>query len=97
MLATFVARAEYRAGAGVPAAALGLALAPGFLVVDQDAGQLTSGPATDPNTGPLLAPVAIALIGAGPARLSAPQIVAGAAARSARIRAAWASRSSAVA
>jgi hypothetical protein len=61
--------AEYLVGLGVlarrtrvPAAALGLALALAFWIFGQDLGQLSSGQATDPNSGPLLAPMAIALI-----------------------------------
>jgi hypothetical protein len=65
-----LAVAEYLIGVGalarptrVPAAALGLALALWFWVVNQDLGSLASGQATDPNSGPLLALMAIALVG----------------------------------
>jgi hypothetical protein len=61
--------AEYVVGVGaltaptrVPAAATGLVLALVFWVVGQDLGQLSSGKATDPNSGPLLALMAMALI-----------------------------------
>jgi hypothetical protein len=61
---------EYLVGVGalarptrLPAAAVGLALALGFWVGSQDLGGLTSGQATDPNSGPLLALMAIALAG----------------------------------
>jgi hypothetical protein len=61
--------AEYVIGAGalarrtrVAAGVLGLALALLFWVFGQDAGQLSTGQATDPNSGPLLALMAIALI-----------------------------------
>jgi hypothetical protein len=61
--------AEYLIGVGVlaprtrvPAAALGLALALVFWVFGQDLGQLTSGRATDPNSGLVLALMAIAVI-----------------------------------
>jgi hypothetical protein len=61
--------AEYLIGLGalarptrLPAAASGLALSLAFWVTGQGAGQLFSGHATDPNTGPLLALTAIALI-----------------------------------
>jgi hypothetical protein len=45
------------------AAATGLALALGFWVSSQHFGQLFSGQATDPNTGPVLALFALALMG----------------------------------
>src|SRR3954447_18615134 len=47
----------------VPAAAFGVALSLALWVASQDFGNLTSGQATDPNTGPLLALMAIALLG----------------------------------
>src|SRR5215204_2460369 len=60
--------AEYLIGLGalitrtrVPAATLGLALSLTFWVLGQDLGQLFSGQATDPNSGPLLALLALAL------------------------------------
>ncbi|HEX6651542.1 MAG TPA: hypothetical protein VF072_02270 [Thermoleophilaceae bacterium] len=63
---------EYLVGAGalyartrVPAAALGLGLALAFWGFDQAFGGLTSGQATDPNTGPVLALMAIAVMGTG--------------------------------
>jgi hypothetical protein len=62
--------AEYLIGLGVlasrtrmPAAALGLALGLVFWVVGQHFGGLSSGQATDSNSGPLVALMAIALIG----------------------------------
>jgi hypothetical protein len=65
-----LAVAEYLVGVGalarptrIQAAALGLALAVAFWVVSQDFGSITSGQATDPNTGPVLALMAIALLG----------------------------------
>ena len=72
--------AEFLIGAGalvgrtrVPAAALGFVLALVFWVFGQDAGQLTSGQATDPNTGVVLALMAVALVAvrSGPFRVSA--------------------------
>jgi hypothetical protein len=60
--------AETLAGLGIltrrtrrVAASLGFALALWMWVVGQDLGQLTSGEATDPNTGPLLALMAVVL------------------------------------
>jgi hypothetical protein len=46
----------------VPAVALGLALTVAFWVLGQDLGALYTGQATDPNSGPLLAVMAIALL-----------------------------------
>jgi hypothetical protein len=67
-----VVAAEYLIGIGalarrtrMPAAALGLALAVVFWVFGQQFGQLFSGQATDPNTGPVLALMAIALLAVG--------------------------------
>jgi hypothetical protein len=64
--------AEYLVGVGalvrstrVPAAALGLALALAFWVLGQDLGALSSGQATDPNSGPVLALMAIAVMSLG--------------------------------
>jgi hypothetical protein len=45
-----------------PAVALGLALALAFWAMGQDLGALYTGQATDPNSGPLLALMAIALL-----------------------------------
>jgi hypothetical protein len=47
-----------------PAVALGLALTVAFWVLGQDIGALYSGQATDPNTGPLVAVMAIAVLAA---------------------------------
>jgi hypothetical protein len=61
--------AEYLIGVGalarrtrLPAVALGLALTLAFWVLGQDLGQLDSGQATDPNVGPVLALMAVALL-----------------------------------
>jgi hypothetical protein len=61
--------AEYLIGLGalarptrVAVAMLGMALAVVFWVSNQNAGQLSSGQATDPNTGPLLLLMAVSLI-----------------------------------
>jgi len=52
-----------------PSVALGLALTLAFWVLGQDLGQLYTGQATDPNSGPLIALMAIALLaGAGGVR-----------------------------
>jgi hypothetical protein len=48
----------------VPAVAAGFVLALAIWVVGQDLGQLSSGQATDPNTAPLIALMAIAILGA---------------------------------
>jgi hypothetical protein len=48
-----------------PAVALGLALTVVFWVLGQDLGQIYSGQATDPNSGPLIALMAIALLAGG--------------------------------
>jgi hypothetical protein len=68
---------EYLVGVGalytrtrVPAAALGLVLSLAFWAFDQAFGSLTSGNATDPNSGPVLALMAIAVMGAPAARVS---------------------------
>ena len=65
-----LAVAEYVVGVGalarptgIPATALGLALALAFWVVSPDLGSLASGQATDPNTSSVLALMAIALLG----------------------------------
>ena len=55
--------ALYRRSRG-PAVAAGFALALAIWFVGQDFGQLYSGQATDPNTGPLIALTAVALLGA---------------------------------
>jgi hypothetical protein len=52
------------------AAAAGLALSAVIWVIGQDLGQLWSGQATDPNSAPLIALMAIALLGTQSARLS---------------------------
>jgi hypothetical protein len=49
----------------VPAVVLGVALTLDFWVLGQQAGALYSGQATDPNTGPALALMGIAVLGAG--------------------------------
>jgi hypothetical protein len=54
-----------------PAVAAGLVLALAFWAVGQDFGQLYSGQATDPNTAPIIALMAIAILGARPARVGA--------------------------
>jgi hypothetical protein len=78
---TALAVTEYLVGVGalaqttrIPAAALGSALTLAFWVSSQDLGSLTTGQATDPNTGPVLVLMAIAIagtaarFGAAPAR-----------------------------
>jgi hypothetical protein len=60
--------ALYR-GTRVPALAAGFVLALAIWVVGQDIGQLYSGQATDPNTAPLIALSAIAILGSRPARV----------------------------
>jgi hypothetical protein len=71
-LVALLVAAEYLIGIGalvqrtrVPAVALGLVLALVFWVFGQDWGLLTSGQATDPNSGPLLALMAIVLLAGG--------------------------------
>jgi hypothetical protein len=54
-----------------PAVAAGLVLALAIWVVGQDLGQLYSGRATDPNTAPLIALLAIAILGDPRARSGA--------------------------
>jgi hypothetical protein len=54
-----------------PAVAAGFVLALAIWVVGQDLGQLSSGHATDPNTAPLVALLAIAILGGRPARVGA--------------------------
>ncbi len=73
--------AEYLVGVGalarttrIPAVALGLALTLVFWIQGQDLGALTTGQATDPNSGPVLALMAIALLTPGAARLALPQL-----------------------
>ncbi|MEA2467061.1 MAG: hypothetical protein QOJ57_1187 [Thermoleophilaceae bacterium] len=75
LLVTLLVAAEYLIGVGalahrtrVPAVALGLVLALVFWVFGQDLGQLTSGQATDPNSGPALALMAVALLAGGSLR-----------------------------
>jgi hypothetical protein len=65
--------AEYLVGIGalaprtrVPAAALGLTLSLAFWTLTQSFGSLTSGQATDPNSGPVLALMALAVVAAEP-------------------------------
>lgn len=78
LLVTVLVAAEYLIGLGAlgprtrtPAVALGLVLALVFWVFGQHLGQLTSGQATDPNSGPALALMAIALLaGSGETRTS---------------------------
>jgi hypothetical protein len=62
--------ALYRRSRG-PAVAAGFVLALAIWVVGQDFGQLYSGHATDPNTAPIIALVAIAVLGARRARVGA--------------------------
>jgi hypothetical protein len=50
----------------VCAAALGIVLAGTFWLVGQDLGELTSGQSTDPNSGPLIIVMALALVRAAP-------------------------------
>jgi hypothetical protein len=52
-----------------PAVAAGFVLALAIWVVGQDPGQLYSGHATDPNTAPIIALLAIALLGSCRARV----------------------------
>jgi hypothetical protein len=54
-----------------PALAAGLVLALALWVVGQDLGQLYSGHATDPNTAPIIALLAIAILGSRRARVGA--------------------------
>lgn len=72
LLIPLLVAAEYLVGVGVlvrrtrtAAAALGLALALAFWAVGQDYGLLFSGQATDPNSGPALALMAVALLAGG--------------------------------
>lgn len=69
LLISALVAAEYLIGLGalarrtrVPAATLGLALTVAFWVLGQNLGQLYTGQATDPNSGPLFALMAIALV-----------------------------------
>jgi hypothetical protein len=69
LLVTLLAEAQALIGVGAlarttrtPAVALGLALTLAFWVLGQDLGQLYTGQATDPNSGPLLALMAVALL-----------------------------------
>ena len=69
LLLSVLVAAEYVIGLGalaprtrVPAATLGLTMTLGFWILGQHLGQLYSGQATDPNSGPLLALMAIALM-----------------------------------
>jgi hypothetical protein len=55
----------------IPAVAAGFALALAIWVIAQDLGQLYSGQATDPNTAPLIALLAIAILGSRRARAGA--------------------------
>jgi hypothetical protein len=54
-----------------PAVAAGFALALAIWVVGQDLAQLYSGHATDPNTAPIIALLAIAILGGRRARVGA--------------------------
>jgi hypothetical protein len=72
LLVGVVVAAEYLIGVGAlwrrtatPAVCLGLALALVFWAFGQHFGQLFSGQATDPNSGPALALMAIALLAGG--------------------------------
>ena len=62
--------ALYRRSRG-PAIAAGFVLALAIWVVGQDLGLLYTGQATDPNTAPIIALMAIAILGALPARVGA--------------------------
>jgi hypothetical protein len=69
LLIVLLVGAEYLVGIGalarrtrMPAVTVGLALALVFWVFGQDLGQLGTGRATDPNSGPILALMAIALM-----------------------------------
>ena len=63
--------ALYRRSRG-PAVAAGLVLALAIWVIGQDLGLLYTGQATDPNTAPIIALVAIAILGSSRARVGAP-------------------------
>jgi hypothetical protein len=72
LVVTLLVAAEVLIGVGVlsqrtrvPALALGLALTLTFWVMGQDLGALYTGQATDPNSGPLIALMAIALLHRG--------------------------------
>jgi hypothetical protein len=54
-----------------PALGAGFVLALAIWVVGQDFGQLYSGQATDPNTAPIIALLAVAILGGRPARVGA--------------------------
>ena len=54
-----------------PAVAAGFVLTLAIWVVGQDVGQLYSGQATDPNTAPIIALLAITILGSSPARVRA--------------------------
>jgi hypothetical protein len=69
----------------VPAVALGLALALVFWVLGQDLGALYTGQATDPNSGPLLALMAIALLSGGTLRMRGSGAAPGVTTRSAEM------------
>lgn len=87
LLVILLVAAEYLIGLGalaprtrIPALTVGLALTVVFWVVGQDLGGLTTGQATDPNSAPILALMAIALLAgsdrawsAGPAQRRRPQ------------------------
>jgi hypothetical protein len=60
-----------------PGVAAGCALALAIWVIGQDLGQLYSGHATDPNTAPIIALVAIAILGGHSARVDAPRVSSG--------------------
>jgi hypothetical protein len=69
LLVSLLVAAEYLIGVGAlarrtrtPAVALGLALTLAFWVLGQNLGELYTGQATDPNSGPVLALMAIALL-----------------------------------
>jgi hypothetical protein len=68
--------ALHRRGRG-PTAVAGFVLALALWVVGQDLGQLYSGQATDPNTAPIIALLAIAMVGGRRSRVGAPVAAVG--------------------
>jgi hypothetical protein len=73
LLVPLLVAAEYLVGVGalvritrLPAAALGLALALALWVTTQDFGAVASGQATDPNSGPVLALMGVAVMSLAP-------------------------------
>jgi hypothetical protein len=72
--------ALYRKSRG-PAVAAGFVLALAIWVIGQDLGLLYTGQATDPNTAPIIALMAIAILGSSRARVGAPVRASGVRAR----------------